>query len=294
MTTYEVLDVLVLIARAPAEATRHAHDTYNKMAIDTKIPIMAKARSHVFNTFGNPGINVLTFDCARASRAASQLAGYRDHYDYRAVEIATEITATALMSKAYLKPEEFALLMQPWGPFLGEEFTTTEGAGTEQPPAPAPTPRNETASQRKVRQREARRDAAKDAKEAAAGERARLRNEKAKAKSDAKKSAPIVKKHVVEAIDLESAILGVGSSLEFKVIPRVSDPKFVTTHSLAEGVRIFWAKRLSKWIIIVAPPSMAMMTKEKFDSQDAAREFADANGWPVIGVMIPKEGGPNE
>lgn len=290
MTTYEVLDALVLIARAPAEATRHAHDTYNKMPIDVKIPIMSRARGHVFNSFGNPGLNVVTFDCARAARAASEIAGYRDHYDHRAVEIATEIMAEALMAKPYLKPEEFALLMSPWGPYLGEEWTGVEGAGTEKPPPVVQAVRNETATQKKVRQREARRDAAKETKIAQREERTRIRDEKAREKSKAKAEKPVARAHVAAApIDLEAAILGMNGPIEVHAMP-IKAPRLVSEH----GVRIFWAKRLAKWILLVPPPSMAMITKEKFDTQEAAREFADANGWPVLGVMIPKEGGPNE
>lgn len=292
MTPYEVLDVLELIKAAPPEAVRAAHDTYNRMEINEKIPVMSRARGFVSAAFGNLGINVLTIDCRRAAWPASKGAGYADHYDHRCIEICAEITCEALMAKPYLKPSEFQLLMRPFGPMLGSPWTDEDGCATEAPPVPADQGfRNESAVQRKARLREEKRHTAEDARAERQRERAEKRIEKLKAKRGKPKPEPeTTLAHTVEAeaIDLVSAALSLDAAQ--KVFPaKFPKPKPEPT---PKGVRIFWAKRYSKWLLLVPAPSMAMATSDRFDTQDAAREFADANGWPIIGVMIPRTGGP--
>lgn len=303
MTPFEVVEILDLIAVAPREATRFAHDTYNRMEVNEKIPVMVRARGFSASAFGVKGVEVITINSRQCSYKAGRTAGYVDHYDFRCVEICTEIALSALMAKPYLKPAEFSLLMRPWGPYLGEAYTNEDGCSTEVPP---PTQmaaiRNETSTQKKVRMRKEKRTATEDARRERSAIRAEARVQKLKVKRAAEKAT--IKKHVVndpphEAAfsdgpwnephqrTLEETILAMSGPIEVVAMP-IKAPRIVSEN----GVRIFYSKRYVKWLLLSPAPSMAMATSDRFDSQDAAREFADANGWPVIGVMIPKGGLP--
>lgn len=277
-----VQEALALIAAAPPDATRAAAKAYDALPLSEKLSVMSRARGLVFARFGNAGMNLMIDGSARAARTASKAAGFTDHYDYRRVEIATEITCSALLVRANLKAAEFEMLVKPWGEYLGSDWTDTGECASD----PLEVPKQvsmETVRERRAREKKEASDEKKRLKEEASAEKAKAKY----AKRGKKTVAPI---------DLVAAITG-------EVAPE--PPPVHTAETLDEIVlsvatedpkswfsgecRIMWWKRDSCWKIIAPAPSKATVVPTHFDSQELAQQYADGQGWTVTGVVVPRE-----
>lgn len=314
MTPEELLDALALVRKASAEQTKRAIQLHTALKVDETIVVRHKAEDCVFRAFGHKGIDAIRMDAATCGRSAAKAAELRDHYDWRKVEIATEMLAAGLIAKPYLKAAEFTYLIKPWADVLPEELRSTEGCESDEPPPPPQQIRNVTAKERKRQDKALARDKSKQQREQRREERRVARAEKRSAQQRAQDklaakarggtatgsvagnpTEAALRRPELSEDDLVSAALGLT-----EVSERPSPPPREQREPIARSkdnwaippdnqVRALYAKRDQRWWLVMPEGSNARVCAEKFGELVDAQTFALEKGWTVVRVQGPQQ-----